>query len=83
MVKTKEELMEEKLGREEAKRDLKMWMAADWDLKEETPQYFIIKKNTQTIGGHFLVFLFFGWWTLGIANLVYYFISNKTKKVMK
>lgn len=83
MVKNKEEKEIEKQEREEAKKEMKMWMANDWDLVEETPEFFKLKKNTQTLGGHLLVFIFTVWWTFGLGNLVYYLLSNKTKKVLK
>jgi hypothetical protein len=83
MAKTKQEIAEEKANREDAKRDMKMWMANDWDLKEETPEYFIMKKNTATTSGHIWVALFTIWWTLGIGNLIYWLANKKTKKIMK
>lgn len=69
--------------RNEAKRDMKMWLANDWELKEETPEMFILTKNKQTGWGHFWVFLFTFWFTFGIGNLIYYFVSKKTKKIIK
>jgi len=81
MVKTFSK--EEKIDRDEAKRDMKMWLANDWVLNEETPEYFLMKKNTSTGAGHFWIFVFTFWWTFGIGNLVYYFLCNKTKKIVK
>lgn len=81
MVKTFNE--EEKQDRDEAKRDMKMWLANDWELAEETPEFFLLKKNTQTFWGHFWVFLFTAWFTFGLGNLAYYFLSIKRKKVIK
>jgi hypothetical protein len=81
MVRTLNE--EEKLDRDEAKRDVKMWIANGWDLVEETPEYFLLKRNESTGWGHFWVFLLTFWWTFGIGNLIYYFASNKKKKVIK
>jgi hypothetical protein len=83
MAKTKQEIAEEKQNREDAKKELKMWLSNDWNLSEETPEYFKIKKNSQTVGGHILVFIIFGWWTIGIANVIYWLASKKTKKILK
>ena len=70
------------MSRIEAINDVKMYQANDWSLSEETPEYFLLKKNTGTATGHLLIFFFF-WWTLGLANLLYWALSNKTKKVVK
>jgi len=75
--------MVSKQERDEAKNEVKMWLANDWNLHEETPEMFVLKKNTGSAGGHILVFIFLGWWTFGIANLVYYLVSNKKKKIIK
>jgi len=81
MVKTFSD--EEKQEREEAKRDMKMWLAADWDLVEETPEYFLLRKNTGSTAGHFWVFVLTVWWTFGIGNLIYWYANRKTKKIIK
>jgi len=82
MVKTKFSKQEQE-ERNEAKRDMKMWLANDWDLKEETPEMFVMTKNTASGVGHFWVFLFTFWFTFGIGNLIYWFISRKKKKIIK
>jgi len=74
---------QEQEDRSEAKRDMKMWMANDWNLKEETPEYFLLTKNTATGSGHLWVFLFTVWWTLGIGNLIYHLANYKKKKIIK
>lgn len=74
---------EEQEDRTEAKRDMKMWLANDYELVEETPEFFLMKKNTATWGGHFWVFLLTFWFTFGIGNVIYYFASNKKKKIIK
>lgn len=65
-----------------SKQDLKLYLASGWNLAEETPEYYVIKKNTATPIGHILIVIFF-WWTLGLANLLYWAVCNKTQKVMK
>lgn len=72
----------ENKAREEAKQDVKMYIANDWELVEETPEYFLLKKNTQTFLGHFLVFILTFWFTFGIGNIIYYFACNKKKKIL-
>ena len=74
---------ETRLAREEAKRDMKMYLANDWQLKEETPEYFLLKRNEGSTTGHILIFSFFGWYTFGAANLLYYLAKRKTKKIVK
>jgi len=74
---------QEKEDRSEAKRDMKMWLANDWNLKEETPEYFLMTKNKSTGAGHFWVFLLTFWWTFGVGNLIYYFASKQKKKIIK
>jgi len=69
--------------RHEAKRDMKMWLANDYELVDETPEFFLMRKNTSTGLGHFLVFCFTFWFTLGLGNVIYYFASRKNKKVIK
>ena len=74
--------LERKMAREEAKRDMKMYLANDWQLKEETPEYFLLTKNEASTGAHILIIIFF-WWTFGIANVIYYLAKNKKKKIIK
>jgi len=74
---------QEKVDRDEAKRDMKMWMANDYDLVEETPEMFIMRKNTGTAWGHFWVFCFTFWFSFGLGNLAYHFLSVKRKKIIK
>jgi len=69
--------------RKEAKRDMKMWISNGWELKEETPAMFIMKKNTATGWGHFWVFFLTAWFTFGIGNIIYHFSCNETKKIIK
>ena len=72
--------LERKMAREEAKRDMKMYLANDWQLKEETPEYFLLTKNEASTGAHILIIIFFCW-TFGIANVIYYLAKNKKKKI--
>jgi len=69
--------------REEAKQEVKMWIANGWELKEETPEYFLLTKNTQTGAGHLMVFLLTFWFTFGLGNLIYWFLCRKKKKILK
>ena len=69
--------------KKETRAEVKMYQANDWEIKEETPEYVLMERNTATTIGHILVFIIFGWWTLGVANLIYWYISKKHKKVMK
>ena len=82
MVKTKFSKQEQE-ERNEAKRDMKMWLANDWELKEETPEFFLMTKNTANGWGHFWVFIFTFWFTFGLGNLAYHFLARKKKKIIK
>ena len=75
--------MIDKKARAEAKQEVKMYQSNDWDLAEETPEFFTLKRNNSTMGGHVLVFILTFWFTFGIGNVVYYFLQNKTKKIIK
>lgn len=70
------------MNREQTMQDVKMYMANDWNLVEETPEYFLLKRNEAKTSVHLLLFLF-TWWTCGITNVLYQFAKNKTKKIMK
>lgn len=72
----------DKQDRDKALTEVKMYQANDWELDGEFPDYFLLKKNTSTVGWHLVIFLF-TWWTLGICNLIYWLVSQKQKKVMK
>lgn len=68
--------------REKALQEVKMYQSNDWELVEETPEYFLLKRNKSTLGWHIVIFIFF-WWTLGLANLAYWALLNQKKKVIK
>jgi hypothetical protein len=68
--------------REEAIKDMKMYLANDWNLKEETPEFFLLKRNTASTGIHILLALFF-WWLIFIPNIIYHFSKKETKKILK
>lgn len=74
--------LERKMAREEAKRDMKMYLANDWQLKEETPEYFLLTKNEASTGVHILIAIFF-WWLLFVPNVVYHLLKQKKKKIVK
>jgi hypothetical protein len=58
----------EQVSREEAIKDVKLYLANDWNLKEETPEYFLLTRNEA------LAF---------VPNIVYHFAKKKTKKILK
>jgi|TARA_B110000116_G_C16563931_1_gene458774 hypothetical protein len=76
--------MEEKLDeKKQAREDVKLYLANDWNLKEETPEYFLLTRNESSTTGHILVAFFTLWWTLGVGNLIYYSAKKKKKKILK
>ena len=60
-----------------------MYIANDWKLKEETPEFFLLTRNNASTTGHVLIFLFTVWWTLGLGNIIYYLAKKETKKILK
>lgn len=64
-------------------QELKIYQSNGWDVKDETPEYILLKRNTNTITGHILIGIFFGWWTLGFANFLYWLSGRKKKKIIK
>ena len=78
-----EKLDEKKQAREDALKDVKLYLANDWNLKEETPEYFLLTRNEASTTGHVLIFIFTVLWTFGIGNLIYYFAKKKKKKILK
>ena len=76
--------MEEKQqAREDALKDVKLYLANDWNLKEETPEYFLLVRNESPTTGHVLIAFFTLWWTFGIGNLLYFLSKRKKKKILK
>lgn len=65
-----------------ALEQVKLYQSNDWELVEETPEFFLLKKNTATAGGHVLVLILTFWFTLGLGNLIYWAVSNKKRKVI-
>lgn len=68
--------------REDAIKDMKMYLANDWNLKEETPEYFLLTRNTASTGIHILLALFF-WWLIFTPNIIYHFSKKEKKKILK
>ena len=68
--------------REEANKDMKMYLANDWQLKEETPEYFLLTRNTASTGIHILLAIFF-WFIAFIPNIIYHYAKKEKKKILK
>lgn len=66
----------------DVKDEVKLYVANDYEIKDETTEYVLMQKKTSSLLGH-IVILFFFWWTLGLANLAYWALAKKNKKVMK
>jgi hypothetical protein len=80
-IKTKVD--EKKEARDEALKEVKMYQANDWDIDEETPEYFLLRRNKASLVGHILVGLFTVWWTIGFGNLLYWYTKREKKKIIK
>ncbi len=66
--------------REKALADVKLYMANDWEVKEETPEYFLLTRKKK---GSCLIHLLLLCLTAGVGNVIYYFMAKDTKKVFK
>jgi hypothetical protein len=71
--------MEEK---ETSKEMLNRYTALDWVLINEDETHYKMYKNTGTALGHVLIVVFL-WWTLGLANLIYWLANKRYKIIMK
>ena len=67
----------------EQRDEVKMYLSNDYEIDSETTEYILMTKKTATAGGHIVVFLLTVWFTLGIGNLIYWFLANKKHKIMK
>ena len=74
--------MTEEKNRERALQDVKLYLANDWNLKEETPEYFLLERQEQKMWVHVVLAMVF-WWLLFIPNIIYWYVSKKTKKILK
>ena len=57
-----------------------------WEVdKEQGDRVVMVKRKYGSLGGHILIFLLAGWWTIGLANVAYaaykYFGDADTKVV--
>ena len=59
--------------------EVKMYIANGWDLKEETPEFYLLTRNEGSGLIHFILFLM----TFGVGNLIYWLFTNKKKKILK
>ena len=55
-------------NREKALSDVKMYIANDWELAEETPEYFLLTRRKQSFFVHLILLCI----TLGAGNIIYY-----------
>lgn len=69
--------------KKETKQTIQMYQSNDWELDSETETYYLLKKNTDSFGKHVVCFILAGWWTFGLANLIYHLVSSKKKKIFK
>lgn len=76
------ENQEQTQKREDAIKDMKMYLANDWNLKEETPEYFLLTRNTASTGIHILLALLF-WFIAFIPNIIYHYAKKEKKKILK
>lgn len=66
----------------ETLNEVKLYQSQGWEVTDQTPEYYILKRNTASVAGH-IVIAIFTWWTLGICNLIYWLACKQTKKIIK
>lgn len=58
-----------------------------WELEErQGDRAVMIRRRTGSLVAHIILFIFVGWWTLGLANIVYFlykYFVQKDKKVIR
>ena len=69
-------------NREQALNDVKLYLANDWELKEETPEFFLLTRSKATTSGHLWVAVL-TFWTFGLGNWLYARNKRETKKIVK
>lgn len=70
-------------SREKAIKEAKIYIANYWTPKDETAEYFLLKKNGESATIHFIIAVFFGWWMFFIPNIIYHLLMIKKKKIYK
>ncbi|MCT4644989.1 MAG: hypothetical protein N4A74_08390 [Carboxylicivirga sp.] len=68
--------------REEAIKDMKMYLANDWVLKEETPEYFLLTRNKASTLVHIILAVCF-FYLAFIPNIIYHYAKKEKKKILK
>ncbi len=66
-----------------AQKEMKMYLADGYTLAEETEYSFLMKKNVASFRGHFWVCFFTVWFSYGLVNLMYHFISYRKVQILK
>ena len=69
------------MNRAEQLADIKLYISSGWELKDETPEHFLLVKRAG-FWKHFWMFMF-TWWTFGMSNLLLGLVCSKDKKIMK
>jgi len=87
--------MSKEIERVMKKQELNLWLGQGWKLKEENDEQYVLVKNEQKLGVHLIIYVVMALLTQGViadgigllmpflGNIVYYFMSNKKKIVMK
>ena len=70
------------MGREEPLQEVKMYQSNDWDLKEETPEYFLLTRERKANGWLVLLGLLL-YIIPGIAYYIWVKMNPQTKKIVK
>lgn len=71
----KEKLMDE------FKSEIRMYQSSGWELKSNDPEGAKLTKNEASTTGHVLIFIFLGWYTFLIPNIIYHIVKKKTKTI--
>lgn len=68
-------------ARERALQEVKMYQSNDWELKEETPEYFLLERKQKMSVALLILGLIF----YIIPGLIYWYVKSQpeTKKIIK
>jgi hypothetical protein len=68
--------------REKALQEVKMYQSNDWDLKEETPEFFMLTRERKANG--FIVFIGLCFWLVpGVLYYIWIKSTPEKKKIIK
>jgi len=65
----------------DVKEQIKLYQSQDYEIGKQTTEYITMEKSPG-LGSHLLIFFLTSWFTLGLGNVIFYFVGKKRKKIM-